>query len=827
MGQESLEKELKEAIEKAFGHPQATLVLIQGSPGSGKTRLLFRAGEIAARAFPSVRILYASARSTDVEAALFGRLLLERFAATPASGPQALRSHIVSTLAQVFGTSESHVQELAELLAHFAGIPSPGSPLLSELAEKPEEMRARELQALKRLLVKDAEARPLLVLIDNAHFADEESWLILDELLKLSAPILFVLAGNAPFGEEAQALRHGNCLFFTISPLGEEDVAAWLRAAIPDLIAIPEALLAALTHRSGGNPGALREIFFGLLEQDLFLRTPKGVIVHIEALQSSDLPIRMEDALLARLERLEAESRLLLERACVMGEVFWDRALLALTRSESPPFEPVASPMDVWPHDEDEAGISSSLRRLVDRGFIEALKDSEIPLARAYRFTHPALGTLLYQRLSPALRSRRHAVVAEWLVSTSEHLMAMAAPHLERAGRFEQAGIAYLEAAKAEYAQLQTRRALRSVERALEFLHPDEVRRRLEALHLHGSVLVILGRYEEALRSFTEMLRESWRLGALGKGGAALNRIARLHLSRGHLEEARLPLLRGLELFRKANDITGVASSLDDLAQLELLCGHLDAALSASLEALEIRRKMGDTRGEALSLSTIGKIQHSRGNLDQAEEAFRAALRLREAAGDRVGTMRSLNEMAVILFERGDSDGARAAWLACLNEARAIGDRRMEAMVLNNLGESLIDLGKANEAESFLLEAQSIALELFDKRIRAEVERNLGRVALALQRKDAISALEAALESALDYGGKQSIAQAHHELARAYLTLAQNDEHLRQKAKTHFQQAIELYQSLGNTKLATQTMAEFKHLLEKEGIERHTHQSNP
>jgi tetratricopeptide (TPR) repeat protein len=439
--------------------------------------------------------------------------------------------------------------------------------------------------------------------------------------------------------------------------------------------------------------------------------------------------------------------------------------------------------------------------------------------------SHSQSRDFVYRQLPEEVRRVRHQIVADWLTNSvdlgTESLSVFTAPHLEKAGHLARAGRAHLEAARHEHGKMHTQSALRSVEKALELLTAEELSRRVEALHIHGSVLTTLGRYDEAIAAFSEMLRISWRVGARGKGGAALNRIARIHTMRGNLEVARGPLVRGLQLFRAGHDLRGVASSLDDLAQLERLRGDMDAALDAATEALEIRRKAGDTRGEAVSLSTLGLIQHSRGNLDAAEESFRAALQLRESIGDRAGTMQSLNHMGIILFERGDRDACEAAWRACLQEARKMADRRMQAFVLNNLGESIFVAGKHAEARVLLLEAQGLARDLADKRVLAEVERNLGLVALALDDDKTQEILDRALVLAVDYGGKEAIASAHHAVARGRArTLFDATGSADRRAEESFLLAVDLYRDLGNEPEAARVMAELgRHLVERGDLE--------
>jgi tetratricopeptide (TPR) repeat protein len=823
VGQTDASTAIRTGIETAFERSVATLTALEGGPGSGRTRLLFHAAEIAARLRPEVRIMYGLCREGDGPFSPFPRMLLERFGVTPASSPSAVRGQMATIVAETLRSTDAiTVSETAHLLGHLSGVPFPDSPFLMPLEDRPEELRRRAEQAFARFIEGDLRQRPILLLIDNAHLSGRDGWRLLEVALSVKGPIAAVVAGDHPVAERAAAIpAEGGTVTGLIAPLGEAEVASMLHVLLPALAKAPEPLVAALTHRSRGNPGTLRELVLALLEAGLFQRTAEGLSVDLGKLEAGGLPVTIEDAVQARLARLDDLERATLDRASVVGEVTCDRAILALMRSERRPPGTRSDPATLWPDDDDEAALADALDRLVRKGFLERLDESDVPGAREYRFLHSDTRHFVYRAQPPELLANRHATIAHWITVTlelrREGVAAMAAPHLEKAGMTRRAGRAYLEAAREELAKVHTQSALRHVEKALELLPADEVARRIDALHVLGSLLTTLGRYDEAVAAFAEMLEASWRLGARGKGGAALNRIARVHRMRGEEEKARVLLLRALQLFRAAEDLRGVASTLDDLAQVERLRGDLENALSAATEALAIRRSHGDARGEAVSLTTLGSIEHARGNLDLAEQSFRAALEIRESIGDRAGVMQSFNALGVVAFERGDLEQAEAAWRAALQEARKMADRRTQAFVLNNLGEALCRSGRVDEAKTCLEEARRLAHELGDRRAMAEIERNLGIVALRRGDDDAEERLVRALRFAEEYGAKEAVALAHQAIGdlRAQ-TLFDAAGQVDRRAEESYLVAIDLFRDIGDEKNAARALFQLgQHLVER------------
>jgi len=829
IGQAEAAEVIRTGIERAFTIGASTVVALHGGHQSGKTRLLTYASEFAARATPALRIFYAACRrgGGDGPYAPFSRLLLDRFEVTPSSSPSTVRGQMATTVSDALRTKDAIVvAETTHLLGHIAGVPFPDSPFLKPLEEKPEELGRRASRAVRRLIEGDASTQPVLILLDDMHHAEEDGWEIVEELVKAEGHVSVVMAGEEPIAARAEALAAaGGVAVGPIAPLDAADVAAMLHVLIPRLIAAPEALVEAIAHRSGGNPGAIRELAIELVESGLFRETDAGLEVDMASLESGGLPVTLGDAIEARLGRLDEFERAVLARAAVIGDVFWDGAILAEMRSEREPPGDDMEPTSIWAHDDDLEALNQALLRLMDKRFIERTEGSDLPGATELVFVLRGVRELLYERMDPDLRVARHTAVARWLAVTAEvrreGVAALIAPHLERAGMHVRAGRAYLEASGYELSKLRTKTALRYIERALPLIPSDDVVRKIDALHQHGSLLSTLGDYDAAIAAFTEMLRLAWTIGARGKGGAALNRIARVHRRRGEEERAERLLERALVMFRDASDLRGVAATLDDLAQVLHLRGRSDAAIEAAAESLELRRAHSDQRGEAVSMTTIGILEMARGNLDVAETCFSDALSIRKSIGDLAGVMQTHNALGVLAFERGDVDTAISSWQAALSRSREIADRRSECFVLNNLGEALVQAGRLDEAMEALEEARDVAAVLGDKRAVAEVERNLGRLALRQGTDDAGDTLRRALELAQEYGGREAIALAHRAMGEWQgRTLFDASGNIDRSAEESFLTSIDIFREIGNEKEAARSLAELGfHLIERGDVE--------
>src|SRR5690606_26574920 len=110
-----------------------------------------------------------------------------------------------------------------------------------------------------------------------------------------------------------------------------------------------------------------------LFEAGVLEREGERVRCHLGRLGEPDMPVTMEDAVRARLARLHPLERATVERAAVVGETFWEGAILGQMRTEQPPDE--RDPVALWQDESDAQALAEALARLEAKGFIESGDD--------------------------------------------------------------------------------------------------------------------------------------------------------------------------------------------------------------------------------------------------------------------------------------------------------------------------------------------------------------------------------------------------------------------------------------------------------------------
>jgi predicted ATPase len=829
LGQAHVLGHVRQCVEAAYSQGTPRVLVVEGEPGSGRTYLLRKASAIAALVAPSVRVLYGARRHTDDSPyAPFARLLRDRFGVTPSEAPSRVRANMTASVTRALGSNDlPRVAETTHLIGLIAGVPFPNSPFLASAESDPLGLQKRAAAALRRFLEGDARDRPLLLLLDDMTGAEDEAWGLLDTLIGSEAPIAVVMAGESPLAERTLATFASDAVDAArIVPLNANEVEELVRATLPGLTTIPSTLLDALMHRTRGNPTTVKELLTALIDGGLFRTTDAGIEVRMERLERGDLPLTMADAIRARLGRLSAAEQRLMKHAAVIGEVFWDGALLALDRAGRPIPDASVGALEIWNDTSDERALAQTLDALVERRFVARLGASPVPGLAEFTFQYAGTRRVIYEDLPDAERAEAHAIVARWLALSQgpavENKAAAQAPHLERAGFKERAAQLYMEAAAEARRQMRNTMALRYVDRSLALLAPEHVARHIEALHERGSLLTVLGRYDEAHAAFDAILRQAWAIGARGRGGAALNRIARIYRQRGEHDRALAYLEKALELFRSASDERGVASTFDDMAQVHRLLGHLDEALAAGKAALEIRARTKDERGQGVSLNTMGYIELDRGNFDAAEARLTKALHIRQTSGDHEGAVQTRIGLGRLAYQRGEVAEAIQIFAEALSAAREMDNQRLQTYLLDSLGEAYAAHGQPDEAEGVLREAKALAEGMRDQRVLADIERNLGIVAVLRGDDGADATLTRALELAQTYGTREAIALAHLAVGRRRArTLFDTAGGTGGDAETSFRESIRAFRESGNRHQEARAQAELAlHLVEKGDRER-------
>lgn len=846
---------LDEALRNVRDDGKARTVTLVGANGIGKTRLVrdfLSRQRTAEQGAP--RVFRGNARDQGASYDVFARVLRARFGIVEGMDAEAAKAQVRSQVAAVL--EDRKVGDVCWFLGQLLELEFLDSPLIQAVRGDAQQSAMLRRAVIKRFLEADAwhipqaqrdtspdgddEPRdptrppprpkvtedsimrgapkalagrgPIVLVFDDLQFAHDESLDLLGHLVDtLDAPILVLcLARPDMVAHRDDWPKHGGTRHKVIelSPLTDTDSARVMEDLLTpcgDQDGVEDLVEAACTL-AGGNPQLLERMVrifhdMGVVEvKDEFAEDEQWVI-HVDRLSEVRLPLTVEDAIQARIAALSPQERDLLERASTMGSVFWLGGLLAIARLDS------AVP-DVWTRAAvvDDTHIRDTLKELKERDYILKLPDSTFPDDEEFAFKHNLERETLLKLLPKGNARRFHKAIADWLsfkahVRTHEEYMGQLARHQEQAGLVVQAAATYLDAAHLARERYANGKAAEYYVKGLGILRDGaegSTEQQLRALHHYGDVLQVLGKNDEALDAFNEMLVRAYRLDLKSKGGAAHSRIGRLYRDTGRLDDAAVQFEAALKLFEESHDDRGIASTVDDLGKLYWLRGNYPKALEATQRALTMRRKLGDRRSIALSLNNLGLVYQDSGQFKLALDAFEQALRIRREIGDLVGVSISLNNLGTVAQDQRDDQQALTLFLEAHEVARETGDRNRLALVLTNLGETYNRLGDPTKAIHHLKQAEDIADELGDKMGLAEAVRGLGKAYLA-QREytKARECTARAVDVFRQIQSKVQLGVALRSLGEVMAAGSAGGEDLL-TARAHLLQSIFIFEEIGN-----------------------------
>ncbi|WP_243866858.1 tetratricopeptide repeat protein [Actinophytocola oryzae] len=224
---------------------------------------------------------------------------------------------------------------------------------------------------------------------------------------------------------------------------------------------------------------------------------------------------------------------------------------------------------------------------------------------------------------------------------------------------------------------------------------------------------------ERALDLFRQAGDALGQARALGNLGGVANLSNRYGAASDHYAEA-------LTMYRQAGDRIGEARALADLGNVERLRGRHGMAVDYYAEALPLHRQVGDREGEAWALTCLGDIEIRRERYEPAREHVRQALDLFRRSGNRNGEASTLILLGTVHTRLGHPADAADLHRRGLAYVRETGDRENEALALNGLGEAALADGRPADAVSHHATARTVAIEAGSRGFQAAAERGLG-----------------------------------------------------------------------------------------------------
>jgi class 3 adenylate cyclase/tetratricopeptide (TPR) repeat protein len=720
VGREHELDRLRALFDEAVADASSSLVLVLGPAGIGKSRLAKE---------------FVNSLGDDV-LALRGRC--------PSYREGTSFWPVVEFVRQAAGLSETDSEERArECIRSLFADPGEGERAYEQLAgvlgfAAPEVLAQEIFWAVRRLLESLAATQPVVVVLEDVQWAEPTFLDLLEYVAGWSSgfPIVLCCLARPDLLEhgQAHAALRGGATHISLQPLAADDTRE-LVAHILGATDVAEEVHGIVAEGAEGNPLFLEELLRMLVDEGHLTKTNGNWLASRE-LHDVRLPPTIQALLAARLDTLDADERVVIERAAIVGPVFLWSEVAEL------------APPDIRSH------LAAQLQGLVRRDFL-CRADSEVAGEDAFAFSHGLVRDAAYAGLPKEVRAELH----EWHAESLERRAAASGIqydevlgyHLEQAVRYrgelarmderterlaDRAGTALALAGSRALSRGDAPAAANLLERSAALLPADRAR----ALALLELTV--------ALRDLGDLARAEAVIGEAKEVAAAVGH-ARLE-ARAELERALLRVYTGpgsntdemLLLVERVLPVLEQTADDEGLAKAWYVVGavHWTHCRAASMEQVLERahahaRRSGSVRELGFVLNALGRcILVGPTPVDLARE--RCAGLLEEAAGDR--TQQAILSIWVAILEAmaGDFDHAR---LLCAQSRAVLEElgQKLRAVALQGYAATIELLaGDLVAAEGLLRSALDTLEPLGERPNVRSIAARLGDVLVQLDRPD-------------------------------------------------------------------------------------------
>jgi adenylate cyclase len=548
-------------------------------------------------------------------------LFREAYQVRPDDSPRTVRQKLATGL-HALGAPDAEAESVAPMLDYVLGLDETRSHHL-----EPEQLKRQIALVARALFERRLRQAPLLIVVEDLHWADSASIGLLCEITEhLADQSLMMLLSHRADTRLSELARPAQPAI-ELGPLSADEthelVGRLFGTVGGDTFPQVEAFIA---DRAGGNPLFVEEIVRSLVDGGVLARQGDRWMC-TAACEALDVPPTLHGLLMSRVDRLPADIRRLLQEAAALGIEFDQALLLAIAC--------------------DPAAAQSALDHPIDAELIEPIgREGE---RSRYRFSHALVHDVVYRNLLLTRRSELHERIGgalERAVGTeAQRLSDLAAlGHHWSLAADKRKGARYLMAAgdraRAVYANADAMRHYDSALRTLAECRAcdEEVRVVRERL---ADLLALGGRRAEALAHY-EAVRQELESGTDATGAARLHRkIGGLYWETGDRERAAACFATGLERLGTNGNATERAQLFEEIGRLAFRAGDNAGAIAWAERALaEASDKEAGNGGErvretaatrAQAYNTRGVALARAGRLSEAVVEIERSIGLAEA----------------------------------------------------------------------------------------------------------------------------------------------------------------------------------------------------
>lgn len=699
IGREAELNQISKHLDALVTTNQGGFVLIMGEAGLGKSRLVTEFKKLIRHEQAQILEGNSLHYRRSVSYWIFRDLFTHFLDISTDLSEAEVQKRLVKNVQMVLGEQGSDILPYLEYMMALRPSNPEAARRLSLL--EPDQLRQRIFLAVRDIFVAEAKNRPLIVILEDLHWADDASLDLISFLIDSlnEAPILLCVVSRPSEHEKhiqlinrAKQYLHNqfNCIQLqNLTPEQSKNLFHRLLLS-PD---IPEDFLQVVINRAAGIPFYLEEIIRMLIESNMVQQKDDvWQLAPGTSISTIGIPDNLQGLILARFDNLPSIQRKTLQVAATIGKRF-NLSLLKLVMQNL-----------------EDGVFTEAITHLVNREFIKP--ESDLPGAE-YIFKYALVAETIYNTLLHSDRTELHgkignAVEQLFADRLNEHIELLAR-HYAWSTKYDRALHYLLLAGQKATRSYLNDQALQQYQQALEILPKTKhsVYQEFQVLTGLGDVLVISGDYDAARKNFQSanlLLEPLDPNHHIVERSTVLRKIARTYEREGQYNQALL-YLGDAQKFLQAAPIRvpiEMSKTLNDTGWIFFRCGDLKTAELNLTQSLELSEDSVQYDLIASIYNRLGGIYFQSDDLEKASIYVRKSLELRDLLGDIMAVARSYNNLGLLDWKLGKWNSALENFMRSIKLNEKIGD--VEAIVLLhiNIGLLLIDLGNLDEANGHL-----------------------------------------------------------------------------------------------------------------------------
>ncbi|UCE72958.1 MAG: tetratricopeptide repeat protein [Methanomassiliicoccales archaeon] len=623
------------------------------------------------------------------------------------------------------------VREISEIISGLTTVKYRVKLAIRDIDIKEE--KDRVFERVLQLIIETAEDEPLLLILEDIHWADTSSLQLLQYVTRNTQESRVFICGTYrpeelddvgdkkvhPLKEAIQRMsRHKMFAPIELTRLPPSEVSDML-TSIFGMPEFPSGFKERIFKETEGNPFFIEEMLHSFQDEGAISFKEGGW--HISEVSGIAIPSTIKDLIALRIERLDEGSMNAIKYASVIGQEFG--------------YEVLKYCLEI-----DEETFVNLLDKLMEAKLIyEAPEDSAGEYN--YRFAHGKITEVIYEGLSSGKRRLIHSKVGEAIEELNQHriedVVYDLAYHFFKSRRFDKARYYAKEGGDKAIGSYAAEDAIGYYELALESLKRSQDREPLsesdlteeiETLSKLGDVCYIIGEWDRALEYQRQLIELSGKIGDKARMLGGYCAIGYIYFSRGEWKLALENLEKGLRIGEETEDDRGIADSLYFLGALHEKRGDFNEAIINYGESMGRAVNMGDNLLIGNAYLGIGRVYGQQGQYDESIKHMQKSIEIFKENENLNDLAKAYINLGQANFCRGSLEESILYYDKGLKIAKKTGNIRLEGHGLSNLGESYTKKYELEKAIYCLDKALEIFKKLDEKSMISDVYTHFGCV---------------------------------------------------------------------------------------------------